>query len=377
MRFEAPRGTHDILPAEQPRWRWVTGEVERALRALRLPPDRHARRSRTPSSSRARPAAARTSSQKEMYTFADRGGRSLTLRPEATAPIARAYLEHGLHREPQPQKLYTIAPMYRYAAPAEGAATASTGSSSVEAIGTDDPAIDAEMIQLYAEPARAPRRHATTRSSSTRSATANCRPAYVERLRPWLDEHEAELDEDARDQRATQPAARLRHIEGSRRGPGGARARRRRSATRSATRAASTSPQVRALPRRVRRRATSSCRRSCAASTTTRARPSSSSATRWARRASLCGGGRYDGLVEELGGKPTPGIGFGAGIERLAARARRRRPSAAGGARRRRLLRRSRTAPTARRSSPAMLDAARRPGCARTPTTPAARSRAS
>ena len=55
-----------------------------------------------------------------MYTFTDRGDRSLTLRPEGTAPIARAYLEHGMHREPQPVKLYTIAPMYRYAAPAEG-----------------------------------------------------------------------------------------------------------------------------------------------------------------------------------------------------------------------------------------------------------------
>ena len=52
-----------------------------------------------------------------MYTFEDRGDRSLTLRPEGTAPIARAYLEHGLHREPQPVKLYTIATMYRYATP--------------------------------------------------------------------------------------------------------------------------------------------------------------------------------------------------------------------------------------------------------------------
>ena len=66
--------------------------------------------------------------QKEMYTFTDRCDRSLTLRPEGTAPICRAYLEHGLHREPQPQKLYTIGSMYRYGAPG-AAATASTGSS--------------------------------------------------------------------------------------------------------------------------------------------------------------------------------------------------------------------------------------------------------
>ena len=62
-----------------------------------------------------------------MYTFDDRGGRSLTLRAEATAPIVRAYLENGLHREPQPQKLYTHETIYRYGRP-QKAATASTGS---------------------------------------------------------------------------------------------------------------------------------------------------------------------------------------------------------------------------------------------------------
>ena len=58
--------------------------------------------------------------QKETYTFEDRGGRSLTLRPEGTAPIVRAYLEHGLHREPKPVKLYTIATMYRFDRPQAG-----------------------------------------------------------------------------------------------------------------------------------------------------------------------------------------------------------------------------------------------------------------
>ena len=86
--------------------------------------------------------------QKEMYTFADRSDRSLTLRPEGTAPICRAYVEHGLHREPQPQKLFTIAPMYRYGAPGRGRYR-EHWQLSVEAIGTDDPAIDAEIIQLY------------------------------------------------------------------------------------------------------------------------------------------------------------------------------------------------------------------------------------
>ena len=87
---------------------------------------------------------------KEMYTFTDRSDRSLTLRPEGTAPICRAYVEHGLHREPQPVKAYTIAPMYRYGAPGRGRYR-EHWQLSVEAIGSADPAIDAEIIQLYAE----------------------------------------------------------------------------------------------------------------------------------------------------------------------------------------------------------------------------------
>ena len=119
MKFEAPRGTHDILPADAPLWRRVTGEMERVC-AL------HGYRPITTPVFEDTALFARTSGEgsdvvtKEMYTFEDRSGRSLTLRPELTAPICRAYLEHGLHREPQPQKLYTIGSMYRYGAPGRG-----------------------------------------------------------------------------------------------------------------------------------------------------------------------------------------------------------------------------------------------------------------
>src|SRR5207244_7273046 len=80
--------------------------------------------------------------------FTDRGERSLTLRPEGTAPICRAYVEHGMSREPQPVKLFTIAPMFRYGAPQKGRFR-EHWQASIEAIGTDDSAIDAEIIQLY------------------------------------------------------------------------------------------------------------------------------------------------------------------------------------------------------------------------------------
>ncbi len=119
MKFEAPRGTHDVLPADQPLWQKVTGEAERVCALYGYQPIQ------TPGFEDTA-LFQRTSGEgsdivhKEMYTFEDRGGRSLTLRPEGTAPIVRAYLQHGLHREPQPVKLYTIAPMYRYAAPQRG-----------------------------------------------------------------------------------------------------------------------------------------------------------------------------------------------------------------------------------------------------------------
>jgi histidyl-tRNA synthetase len=141
--------------------------------------------------------------QKETYTFVDRGGRSLTMRPEATAPICRAYLEHGLHREPQPQKLYIIGPMWRYDRPQRGRYR-EHWQLSVEAIGSEDPAIDAEVIQLYDELLR--RVGVTDYTLELNSiGDRNCRPAYLERLAAWLDEHDAELDDEARAKRKTTP----------------------------------------------------------------------------------------------------------------------------------------------------------------------------
>ena len=147
--FEAPRGTHDILPSEQPLWRLVTGEAERLCSLYGYRPIQTPAFEDTALFQRTSGAGSDVV-QKEMYTFEDRGGRSLTMRPEATAPICRAYLEHGLHREPQPQKLYTIGPMWRYDRPQRGRYR-EHWQLSVEAIGSDDPAVDAEVIQLYDE----------------------------------------------------------------------------------------------------------------------------------------------------------------------------------------------------------------------------------
>jgi histidyl-tRNA synthetase len=87
--------------------------------------------------------------RKEMYTFTDRGGRSLTLRPEGTAPVCRAYIEHGMHKLPQPVKLWYTGPMFRYEAPQSGRFRQHS-QAGAEVIGSDDPGVDAELIDLLA-----------------------------------------------------------------------------------------------------------------------------------------------------------------------------------------------------------------------------------
>ena len=275
-----------------------------------------------------------------------------------------------MHREPQPVKLHTIAPMYRYAAPQKGRYR-EHWQWSVEAIGSADPAVDAELIQLY--PALlAPARDRAGRAARCNSiGDAACRPAYVERARGVA----RRTTRDAARRRgaaqaAHEPAAGLRRQEP--RPAGGARRRPadRRVALRPLPRAPGGGAR---LPRRLRRRLHARARRSCAGSTTTRR--TTFEFVHAELGLSICGGGRYDGLVEEIGGPPTPGIGFGAGIDRLAlaARGRGRRPRAA----RPRGLLRPRRRPT-RGALLALLAALRaRRASPATSTTPAARSRAS
>ncbi len=309
-RFEAPRGTHDILPSEQPLWHWVTGEMETVCDLYGY------RRIDTPGFEDT-DLIIRTSGggsdivQKETYTFVDRGGRSLTLRPEATAPICRAYLEHGLHREPQPQKLYTIGPMWRYERPQRGRYR-EHWQLSVEAIGTDDPALDAEVIQLYDELLR--RVGVSDYDLELNSiGDRNCRPAYVERLSAWLDEHDADLDEDARAKRATSP---LRVFD--------AKSERVQAALADAPKIGeSLCDECREHFASVRELLDAYGVGYELAPTLVRGLDYYTRTTfefkdeAIGAKDTICGGGRYDGLIEEIGGSPTPGIGFGAGVERL------------------------------------------------------------
>jgi len=312
-RIERPRGTHDIVPAEQPLWRRVTGELERLCALYGYRPIQ------TPVFEDTA-LFARTSGQgsdvvqKEMYTFLDRSERSLTLRPEGTAPICRAYVEHGMHREPQPAKLFTIASMYRYGAPGRGRYR-EHWQASVEAIGSDDPSVDAELIGLYdALLGRlgVKQYHLELNSIGCR----DCRPAYLAELRAWLEANAERLDEATREKAAASP---LRVFDNYQSKPEGVRA------------ALDEAPKI----------GDSLCDACVERFSTVRADLDAVGVryrlvptlvrgldyytrTTWEfvgplqnENAVLSGGGRYDHLVEEIGGPPTPGVGFGAGIERL------------------------------------------------------------
>jgi histidyl-tRNA synthetase len=312
-KIERPRGTHDVVPAEMPLWGRVTGEIERLCGLYGY------RKILTPVFEETA-LFARTSGQgsdvvqKEMYTFTDRSDRSLTLRPEGTAPICRAYVEHGMHREPQPVKLFTIAPMYRYGAPGRGRYR-EHWQASVEAIGSDDPSLDAELIQLYdALLGRlgVTRYHLELNSIGCRE----CRPAYLERLRAWLAENGQRLDDETRAKVDLSP---LRVFDNYLAKP----------------------PEVRAALDEAPKIGESLCD-ACAAHFAAVRGDLDAMAVRYElvptlvrgldyytrttfefvgplenQNSTITGGGRYDGLVEEIGGPPTPGIGFGAGIERL------------------------------------------------------------
>ena len=313
QRIERPRGTHDIVPAEMPLWQRVTGEVERLCGLYGY------RRIQTPVFEDTA-LFARTSGsgsdvvQKEMYTFADRSDRSLTLRPEGTAPICRAYAEHGMHRDPQPVKLFTIAPMYRYGAPGKGRYREHY-QASVEAIGSDDPSIDAELIQLYDTllgSLGVTAYHLELNSIGCRE----CRPAYLDDLRAWLDVNIERLDGDTRSKIATSP---LRVFDNYLAKPPAARA------------ALDEAPKIGESLCEACVQHFAAVRADLdAVGVAYRLEPTLVrgldyySRTTWQfegpmenENSTISGGGRYDYLVEEIGGPPTPGVGFGAGLERL------------------------------------------------------------
>jgi histidyl-tRNA synthetase len=309
-KFQAPRGTFDVLP-EQARGR---ARIERAAAAIFA---------RAGYETIATPAFEDTELfergvgkstdivRKEMFTFEDKGGRSLTLRPEGTAPICRAYVEHGMHKLAQPVKLSYLGPFFRHERPQAGRYR-QFHQLGIECIGADSPLADAEAIMLLSDllgEVGAP--GVELRLGSLGSLDA--RREYLEELKSHLHAHEADLSKDVRERIDVNP---LRAFDADDEGTRGVMA----SAptivgalqgedadhfaeVRAQLDAAGIEYEidptlVRGLDYYTRTIFSFVC-------------------DRLGAQSEVGGGGRYDGLIEQLGGPATPAIGWAAGIERI------------------------------------------------------------
>jgi histidyl-tRNA synthetase len=309
-KYQAPRGTFDVLP-EQARGR---ARIERAAAAI------FARAGYEPI---ATPAFEDTELfergvgkstdivRKEMFTFEDKGGRSLTLRPEGTAPICRAYVEHGMHKLAQPVKLSYTGPFFRHERPQAGRYR-QFHQLGAECIGTDSPLADAETIMLLSDllgelgvPG------VELRLGSLGSFDA--RRAYLEELKAHLHAHEGELSDDVRERIDINP---LRAFdsdhEGTRRvmesaptivGTLAGEDAEHFAAVRALLDGAGIDyvvdpTLVRGLDYYTRTIFSFVC-------------------DALGAQSEIGGGGRYDGLIEQLGGPATPAVGWAAGVERI------------------------------------------------------------
>ena len=310
MELRPPRGTDDLLP---PTSDAMLGLYEAAHRVARLYGFRYVE---TPTFEHTE-LFARTSGEtsdvvtKEMYTFQDKGGRSLTLRPEQTASIVRAYLANA-HALPTPFKGYHVSPQFRHGRPQAGRLR-ELRQFGVETIGAAAPAADVEVTALANRFLRG-RGLAQIELRVNSIGDPVCRPAYREKLIAYLEPRQAELDEDCRTRLRTNP---LRVFD---------------------CKVDGTTPLVLEAPL-ISENLCQACAEHFAAVRNgldaaeiafvhdprlvrgldyyTRTVFEFVSASLSPAQGTVCGGGRYDGLAEVLGGPPTPGVGFALGLDRL------------------------------------------------------------
>jgi histidyl-tRNA synthetase len=309
-KLQAPRGTLDVLPPDARRRLEVVGIAGEVLGRAGYEP------METPvfedTELFARGVGESTDIvQKEMFTFEDKAGRSLTLRPEATAGICRAYIEHGMHKLPQPVKVWSAGPFFRHEAPQAGRFRQFT-QIDAEAIGSDDPSLDAELILLLAEIfERAGTGPARLRLSSL--GTPETRADYLDELTRFLRAREDELSDDVRARLDQNP---LRAFDADHAGTQAVMREAPLLIDRLAADDEAHFAEVRTLldSAGIEYEVDPTLVRGLDYYTRTVFEFESE---RLGAQAALGGGGRYDGLVEELGGPPTPGVGWAAGIERM------------------------------------------------------------
>ncbi len=310
-RFQAPRGTQDILPDAQPYWTAVNDAIREVARLYGY------RRIDTPAFEDARLFEKGTGDttdiiEKEMYVFTDRGGETLALTPEGTPPICRAYLEHGMASWPQPVRLYTTHSMFRYDRPQKGRYRQHT-QFDCEVLGSPDPLVDAEVIELlWRLYERLGIRNLAVRLGSIDDPGP--RGAYVERLKDYFRPHLDRLSEDSR-RRFDRNPLRLLDSKDDRDLPFKAAAPKLVEQLSPAAEAHMVTVQA----------ALESAGIPCVIDpllvrgldyynrTVFEIVPTDDERA----QGTIGAGGRYDGLIELLGGPPTPGMGFGSGIERI------------------------------------------------------------
>jgi histidyl-tRNA synthetase len=309
--IRAVRGVHDILPAEAAKWERVERTARRVFEAYGYEEIRLPVFERTELFARGI-GEVTDIVQKEMYTFLDRAGETVTLRPEATASLLRAYIEHGLHVQPKPVRLYTMGPMFRYERPQAGRYR-QFHQLNVEALGDEHPALDALVIGMLVEFFRALELAGRLQLQLNSLGDAKCRPVYRERLLEYLRAHAAALCPECRERMERNP---LRVLDCK-----NPACRRVLDAAPSVQEAlcddcrrhfadvreyldAMAIPYV--LNHRLVRGLDYYVRTTFELTT-----------VELGAQNAVAGGGRYDGLIELLGGPPDPGIGFAVGIERV------------------------------------------------------------
>ena len=308
--YQAIRGTLDILPEEQAYWRHIEQKAAYICQLYGY------ERIDTPAFENTnlftRSIGEMTDIvEKEMYSFEDKGGNRITLRPEGTAPVCRAYIEHGMHNQPQPVKLYYLAPIFRYERPQAGRYRQHY-QFGYEAIGDNNPVVDAEVIDIawrFFELLGLKNLKLPLNSIGCRK----CRPGYLASLRQYYTGHRAELCPECR-VRLEKNVLRLLDCKQSQCQP----------FTTSAPRGVDhlcpdCAEHFSLLKKYLEQLELPFVENHCLVRgldyytrTVFEIQPQTGGA-----QSTIGGGGRYDDLIEELGGKPAPAVGFATGIERI------------------------------------------------------------
>jgi len=312
MAIQRPKGTQDLLPGTIEQWQYLEESIRSVCREYGYEEIRTPMFEATELFQR---GVGQTTDivKKEMYTFLDKGNRSMTLRPELTASVCRAYVENKLYGQPQPVKLYYIGPMFRYERPQSGRFR-QFHQFGVEVLGADQAIVDAEVISLVWNLYR--RLGLVGLEVHVNSVGCpTCRASHREQLQEFLTTRKTELCSDCQERFERNP---LRILDCK------------NPSCQAVTTGAPTTKdtlcddcsthfeRVLAILGRagVVYRVNPRLVRGLDYYTKTAFEVM---VEEIGAQSAICGGGRYDKLVEEIGGPPTPGIGFAMGIERVLA----------------------------------------------------------